>query len=121
MSILIVDDTETQIAVMTVLIEANLGESPVSFESPVAALAWCQHNAPELVLVDYNMPFLTGNEFIRQFRLIPGMGDVPVTMVTSECDPEIRREAFSVGATSFLKKPIHAGDFIGQLRSLLPQ
>jgi len=120
MTILIVDDSEIQIAVMTGLIETEFGESAVPFEDPVMALAWCRRNVPELVLVDYNMPRLTGNEFIRVFRATSGMLDIPVIMVTSETDPEIRRNAFRLGAAAFLSKPIVANEFISQLRSLLP-
>jgi len=120
MTILIVDDSEIQIAVMTGLIETEFGESAVPFEDPVMALAWCRRNVPELVLVDYNMPRLTGNEFIRVFRATSGMLDIPVIMVTSETGTEIRRNAFRLGAAAFLSKPIVANEFISQLRSLLP-
>ena len=54
--------------------------------------------APDVVLLDWNMPVMTGIEFITQLRLRPG-GDKPkVVFCTTENDVAHIREAISMGA-----------------------
>jgi len=119
MSILIVDDTPTNLVLLSALTEAVSNIAPVTFEDPLAALAWCEGNVPELVLVDYRMPQLTGNEFIERFRQISALQNIPIVMVTTENDREIRGRALQLGATEFLKKPIDASEFRLRIRNLL--
>ena len=119
MAILIIDDNHTNLLLLSSLAESVAGARPTSFDDPVDALYWCEKNVPELVLVDYRMPNLSGNDFIRLFRQIDGLQDIPIVMVTTENDWGVRHEALSVGATEFLAKPIDSNECRLRVRNLL--
>ena len=119
MAILIIDDNKTNLLLLSSLTESAVDRPTVMFDDPVMALYWCENNVPDLVLVDYRMPHLSGNDFIRLFRQIDGLEDVPIIMVTTENEREIRREALSLGATDFLAKPVDTSEFRLRVRNLL--
>jgi putative two-component system response regulator len=119
MAILIVDDNKTNLLLLSSLAESAADIRSITFDDPVAALYWCETNVPELVLVDYRMPHLSGNDFIRLFRKMAELKDVPIIMVTTENDWEVRREALNLGATEFLAKPIDSNEFRLRVRNLL--
>lgn len=60
----------------------------VCFTDPVAALAWCLSNEPDLVVVDYMMPTMSGTELTEKFRA--RYSDIPVLMVTANHETELR-------------------------------
>ena len=119
MAILIVEDNKTNLLLLSSLAESATGVKTIGYEDPVEALYWCENNVPELVLVDYRMPHLSGNDFIRLFRQIRGLEDIPIVMVTTENDRDIRQEALSLGATEFIAKPIDSSEFRLRVRNLM--
>ncbi len=119
MSILIVDDNDTNLSLLSTLARKASNIEPVCMSDPVDALHWCVAHVPDLVLLDYRMPNLSGNEFLRIFRKMDGMADTPIIMVTTENDRAVRNEAFSLGVTEFLTKPIDTIEFSLRVRNLL--
>lgn len=119
MTILIVDDNRTNLLLLSALTQSVVGVPALTFEDPVAALYWCETNQPDIVLVDYRMPHLSGCDFIRLFRELDGMRDVPIIMVTTENERSIRQEALSLGATDFLSKPVDTSEFKLRVRNLM--
>lgn len=119
MNVLIVDDNSTNLLLLAALTRSVVGHDSVTFEDPVAAIAWCETGEPDLVLVDYMMPDLNGHEFIRRFRQIAACQDVPIVMVTTENEKSVRQEALTLGATEFLSKPVDTSEFRLRVRNLL--
>jgi two-component system chemotaxis response regulator CheY len=63
-------------------------------------------NAPfDVVLVDWNMPEMSGIEFVRRVRNSGLLGAAPIVMVTSETAIEKITEALESGADEYLMKP----------------
>lgn len=121
-TILIIDDQLTSRQILKQLIstiEQNL--TVHDFANPLDALAWTAQNTADLVLVDYKMPEMNGVEFIRKFRMNPSSAHVPVIMVTSIEDRNVRYEALGVGATDFLMKPVDHHECRARCRNLLTQ
>ncbi|HEY8025743.1 MAG TPA: HD domain-containing phosphohydrolase [Burkholderiaceae bacterium] len=119
MAIMIVDDNRTNLMLLSSLAESATQIACNCFEDPVEALYASEKCAPDLVLVDYRMPNLSGNDFIRLFRQTAGCADVPIVMVTTENERDVRQEAFTMGATEFLSKPVDAIEFRLRVRNLL--
>ncbi len=70
-----------------------------------AALAACQRNMPDVVLLDWSMPVMDGIEFLRELRGLSG-GEAPkVIFCTTENDIEHIREAIDAGADEYIMKP----------------
>ncbi|WP_426193099.1 HD domain-containing phosphohydrolase [Massilia sp. DWR3-1-1] len=119
MAILIVDDNTTNLLLLAQLVRGASERPATTFEDPVDALEWCEDHTPELVLVDYRMPTLSGVEFISLFRRMPGLADVPIIMITTENEARVREQAREAGATDFVAKPVEANEFRLRVRNLL--
>ncbi len=120
MRIFFVDDNLSNLKVYSV-IAGQLG-IPVqisAFNVSAAALEACETTEPDLLVLDYRMPPPDGLEFIRVFRRRYAGNDVPIIMLTSSEDREVRRQALDLGANDFLTKPADPVEFLTRMRNLL--
>ena len=115
----VVDDSASAVALMVQLLECVENCHPTGFTDSAEALDWCLANQVDLVIVDYEMPTPNGLAFIEAFRNDKRKTAVPLVMVTSTEDREIRYMALQVGATDFLTKPIDPVEFTARMRNLL--
>lgn len=109
MKILIVDDV-TQMRIKTKMLLNSLGFDDIQ-DSPngVQALEEMDKTGPyDLVLMDWNMPGITGVETLRQIKANPNHSDVKVVFLTSMGKKEEVLEAISAGADSYIIKPVTA-------------
>ena len=101
---LIVDDSRVIRKVSRHILE-SLGFAVEEAENGEMGLAQCEKAMPDLVLLDWNMPVMTGIEFIAHLRRMPG-GDAPkVVFCTTENDAAHIREAIGAGAEEYVMKP----------------
>lgn len=101
---LIVDDSRVIRKVSRHILEA-LGFAVEEAENGQLGLEQCAASMPDLIMLDWNMPVMTGIEFIVQLRQRPG-GDKPkVVFCTTENDVAHIREAISAGADEYVMKP----------------
>jgi two-component system chemotaxis response regulator CheY len=61
--------------------------------------------APDVVLVDWNMPVMNGLDFVRAVRANQRFRELPLMMVTSETEVEQMSLALAVGANEYVMKP----------------
>ncbi|MHB8347223.1 MAG: response regulator [Acidiferrobacterales bacterium] len=119
-TILLLDDEPDNIVLMEKTLQRKLRDvSTVSFASPLEALAWCSGNEPDLCLVDYRMPEMSGIEFIVRARQNPRFDGIPMVMVTGVPPDDVRSAALVSGATEFLSKPINPPEMVVRCRNLL--
>lgn len=119
MNVLIVDDNKLNLELFCHMLSMLDTVVARPMADPVAALAWCEHNAPDLVLLDYMMPELDGLEFLRRFRALPGKHEVPVVMVTADTEVAVRHEALRLSANDFLTKPVNHAELNARVGNLL--
>ena len=101
---LIVDDSRVIRRVSRHILE-SLGFAVEEAENGQEGLDQCDRAMPDVVLLDWNMPIMSGIEFITQLRLRPG-GDRPkVVFCTTENDVSHIREAINAGADEYVMKP----------------
>ena len=101
---LIVDDSRVIRKVSRHILE-TLGFEVAEAEDGKQGLDACEVAMPDVVLLDWNMPVMTGIEFITQLRQREG-GDRPkVVFCTTENDVAHIREAISAGADEYVMKP----------------
>ncbi len=101
---LIVDDSRVIRKVSRHILE-SLEFDVEEAENGQQALARCDEAMPEVILLDWNMPVMSGIEFITQLRQRDG-GDKPkVVFCTTENDVAHIREAISAGADEYVMKP----------------
>ncbi|HEX9626286.1 MAG TPA: HD domain-containing phosphohydrolase [Acidiferrobacterales bacterium] len=119
-TVLILDDESDNIFLMEETLRRKLRDVvSVSFTSPRAALAWCDKNEPDLCLIDYKMPDMSGIEFMVRARQNPRFHGVPVVMITGVTPADVRQVALASGATEFLSKPINPPDLVARVMNLL--
>jgi two-component system chemotaxis response regulator CheY len=103
-SCLVVDDSRVIRTVSRQILE-TLGFSVEEAENGQIGLEACEREMPDVVLLDWNMPVMTGIEFITQLRQRPGGNKPKVVFCTTENDVAHIREAISAGADEYVMKP----------------
>ena len=73
---------------------------------------------PDIVLVDWNMPEMTGIEFVRAMRADASFAGVKVVMVTTEAEMARVSEALDAGANEYVMKPFTPEIMVDKLRML---
>ena len=101
---LVVDDSRVIRKVSRHILE-TLGFTVDEAENGKLGLSKCMESMPDVVLLDWNMPVMTGIEFITRLRKSEG-GDKPkVVFCTTENDVAHIRQAITAGADEYVMKP----------------
>jgi len=120
MTILIVDDSRImRNTVKGVFSGAGMPFTFVEASNGEEALALLEAFSVDLVLLDWNMPKLSGIDFLKTVRAMSKYKDLPIVMVTSESAKFNVIEALKNGATDYITKPISPEIFrekIGKLQ-----
>ncbi|MBM4360392.1 MAG: response regulator [Deltaproteobacteria bacterium] len=103
-TILLVDDVPENLRVLAeVLVSA--GHSTRAVTSAKAALKLLETVKVDLVLVDINMPEMSGFELCSVLKRMPSTRDVPVLFLSAATDTEHKVEAFRRGGVDYVSKP----------------
>lgn len=101
---LVVDDSRVVRKVARRIVE-ELGFECTEAEDGQKALEACSPAMPTAILLDWNMPVMSGIEFLEKLRQSPG-GDAPkVVFCTTENDMEHIQKAIQTGADEYIMKP----------------
>ncbi len=116
--ILIVEDEEA----LATLLEYNLGKE--SFEVAIAgdgeeALLKIDERAPDLVILDWMLPKISGIEVCRRIRSKPETRNMPVIMLTARSEEADRIRGLDTGADDYLTKPFSTNELIARVRAVL--
>ncbi len=124
-TLLIVDDSDSSLLLLkTILLKAGY-PSLVTASSGEQALELLRQRsqvpgeAVDLVLMDINMPGLSGIETLRLIKADPTIEDVPVVMVTGSDDEESLQNAFAAGALDYIGKPVRKIELLARVKSVL--
>lgn len=71
-----------------------------------------------LVLLDLNMPRMTGIEFLRELRNDPGLSRTPVVVLTTSAADRDRTDAYDLNVAGYLVKPVTFVDFCELMATL---
>jgi len=119
--VLIIDDS----AVMRKIIQRNIQQSGLLVDEFVEAgdgregLEKVTSNNIDLILCDWNMPNMTGIEFVKALRGSGQKGNVPIVMVTTEGGDAKIEEAKKSGANGYLTKPFTPDQLKSKLGNFL--
>lgn len=108
------DRRENRLLVRKIL-EAN-GIAVTDACDGLEGVTLAQTAAPDLILVDINLPGLDGYEVVTKLKGMASLARVPILAVTAEGD---RNRALAIGFDGFLLKPIQATTFVETLRGFL--
>lgn len=106
MRALVVDDSRAvRMMLKRMLAELGFDEFSEAGHGGEALQRLDEIEAPDVMLVDWNMPEMNGLEFVKALRSRPEMGHVPVVMVTTETEVGRMSEALASGANEYVMKP----------------
>lgn len=76
-------------------------------------------NPPDLILLDWMLPQLSGLEVCRQLRRNPETRNTPIIMVTARAEETDRVRGLDVGADDYISKPFSPGELMARIRAVL--
>ena len=105
MRALIIDDSRANRMVLQRFLK-EFGFETTEAENALDAI-WKLNKGEDITLitVDYNMPKMTGTQFVRVVREKPELKEVPIIMITSDNTAQRMTEALQAGTNEFLVKP----------------
>ena len=104
------------------LLQAQLGADQFDFmiaESGEEALSMVASNPPDLILLDYMMPGMSGHEVALKLKGDEHTHNIPIIMLTALSDQNSRMQALSAGVEEFLNKPVDQTELWTRVRNLL--
>jgi two-component system cell cycle response regulator DivK len=84
-------------------------------------LRMAQEESPDLVLMDVQLPKMSGLEATRRLRADPRTAAIPIVVITSYALSGDAEKAKAAGATAYLAKPYSPRDLLAKIRELVPE
>ncbi|MBR0655564.1 phosphate regulon transcriptional regulator PhoB [Plastoroseomonas arctica] len=117
-TILIVEDE----APLLTLMRYNLEKQGFAVEEATdgqEALLRVSEARPDLILLDWMLPAMSGLEVCRQLRRRPNTRDLPIIMVTARTEDQDTVRALDTGADDYIAKPFAMESLLARIRALL--
>ena len=117
-TILVVEDE----APLLTLLRYNLEKQGFNVEEATdgqEALLRVAEGRPDLILLDWMLPQLSGLEVCRQIRRRPNTRDLPIIMVTARTEDQDAVRALDIGADDYIAKPFAMDALMARIRALL--
>lgn len=116
--LLVVEDEEA----LSQLLSYNLGKE--GFEVTVAedgdsALLALAEAPPDIVILDWMLPHMSGLEICRQIRARPETREIPVIMLTARGEEDDRVLGLDMGADDYVTKPFSMSELVARIRAVL--
>ena len=116
--VLAVDDDPLMLVVLETVLRAA-GLEMTGLSDP--ALLWdeLETTAPDLVMLDMNLPGVSGSELCRAIRMDPRFTTLPVLFLTGAGDQATIAEVFAAGADDFVRKPVVGPELVTRINNRL--
>lgn len=114
MKILAVDDKPDNIELISDIVGSQGYEVLKAFDG-FQALATVQAESPDLIILDVNMPGMSGFEVVARLKANEHTAQIPVIMLTALADIDDRVEGLGLGADDYLTKPFNARELIARV------
>jgi CheY-like chemotaxis protein len=118
-TILVVDDNEANLRLINAMLKTR-GYDLMEARSGEAALDILAAQQPSLVLMDVQMPGLSGIDVARTIRSMPTLTDVPLIAITAMAMKGDREEILAAGFNDYLAKPYKMGELLSLVARWLP-
>ena len=116
--VLVVEDE----AALVAMLRYNLEKQGFQVEEAVdgqEAISRITESPPDIVLLDWMLPVMSGIEVCRQIRRRPATRDLPVIMVTARSEDQDAVRGLNTGADDYITKPFNMDALLARMRALL--
>jgi putative two-component system response regulator len=116
--ILVVDDNPSIALLLKQLLTAEGYEVNIARDG-LEAIARVGEFVPDLILLDLDLPYLSGDEVCKRLKNSPATRLIPIVIVTAQSEFQNKLDAWEYGADDYLTKPFHLVEVTARCRSLL--
>lgn len=117
--VLVVEDNELNLKLFCDLLRAHdFAAEPVA--DGREAVARAREFEPDLIVMDIQMPHVTGFDLIREMKQDADLRAIPIMAVTAYAGREDEDRIRAVGANAYVSKPISLARFMEEVRALVP-
>ena len=119
-TILYVEDNEFNRKIVRDLLKRT-GYALIEAQDGEAGVAAARDKRPDLILMDIQLPKISGIEATRRLRADPATAATPIIALTSFALSGDEQKAKEAGATAYLAKPYSPKELLGLIRTILPE
>ena len=116
--VMVVEDEEPLCVLLKYNLEAEGYQVEIVTRGDEAEIR-LQENVPDLLVLDWMVPAVSGIELCRRLRMRPETERLPIIMLTARGEESDRVRGLSTGADDYLVKPFSTPEFIARVRALL--
>ena len=117
-TILIADDAQSVVKLEEILLKRT-GCRIITAYDGFEALKKIQQEVPDVVLLDYAMPGMTGESICRVIKSRPELAKIRVIIVTAKGEKEIEERCRRAGCDAFLRKPLSFKELVEVVSRML--
>jgi len=118
-TIMIVDDVAENRLILQMILEADY--LLIEADSGKNCLALVSEKKPDLILLDINMPGISGYDVCKELRSQPETQFLPIVFVSALDDPKERLAGFEAGGDEYLTKPVDRDELLEKIKYRLAQ
>ena len=116
--ILVVED-EDAIRAMLMMILEQAGFMPIAAADAEEAQKALDNNVPDLILLDWMLPGISGVEWARRLKKEPIYRDIPIILLTARGEEEDKVRGLEIGADDYVSKPFSPKELVARIRAVL--
>ncbi|MEI8170871.1 MAG: response regulator [Rhodoferax sp.] len=116
--IMVVDDTPANVELLVRML-SDRGYQTQAVLNGELALQAARSDPPDLILLDINMPHMTGYEVCEQLKADAALKDIPVIFISALQDASDKVKAFSVGGVDYVTKPFQLSEVYARVETHL--
>jgi two-component system, OmpR family, phosphate regulon response regulator PhoB len=117
-NILVVED-EDAIRAMLIMVLEQSGFTPIAAADAQEAQKALDDSLPDLILLDWMLPGISGVEWARRLKKESIYRDIPIILLTARGEEEDKVRGLEIGADDYMTKPFSPKELVARIRAVL--
>ena len=118
MKVLLAEDSASDRLILARLV-SRLGHAVIEAEDGTEAVDLFRETQPDLVLLDWMLPSVTGIELARRLKRDETTNEIPIIMLTAKSEEDNKIQGLDVGADDYITKPFSTRELISRIKAVL--